>query len=229
MANKYQEDNEDAKIRLFLEHGRRIMDSFNEGDYLTISRFDDENYEDDEHAPVTDDLINLDMVISSKRSAALNDMYFEDDEEEKELNLKIVRLWKVVRIAEGGIPIIKRVKFPNEHVADGDEFSLLQAFYMFLDDFFGNVYEVPDIKIIDNFAKLDGNYADSIILESEYIPYMQDVRKLKDVEARLDVIYKQIQKERAARIRKEKREEDQMWKGEFLRVVGFGLRKKYGE
>lgn len=224
MSKKFKEDSDDVKARIFLDNGRRIMDSFNQGDYLTISGFNDEIGE-----WIGSEYIDIERVISNKRS---NTWYDDINwEEREEIKVVIPRLYKVVNIAEGNIPIVVSVKFPGEVCVDTNEQSLLAWFYNYISELCDDMcYGVsPSIEIINKFAKLDSNYADSVILDSLYIPYEYDIEKVRELEAILDIRGKQFQKERIAKARKEKREENQMWKGEFLRVVGFGLRKKYGE
>lgn len=229
---KDEEDSEDKRNKLLLIHGRKIVDSFNEGDYLTIADFC-EDYEGD--IPITEEYIDLDRILSKKRYIALNNVDYDDygdhdEEKENELDLKILRLYKVIQKCEDGIPIVKQVKFPGEGNCSSSIYSLLTLFNNYIEELCNShTYDQVPIKVINEFAKLDSNYADSIILESTYVPYEQNLIQIRDVEKELDVIAKKQQKERIARARREKREEDQMWKGEFERIVGFGLRRKYKE
>ena len=220
--SKYIEDGDDSRARIFLEYGRRIVDSFNKGDFLTVADFCDDS---DDDLSIMEEFLDLDYILSKKRFQAISLVNYED--KENELDLKIIRLYQVTEKGEDGIPIIQRVKFPGEHGYNNTKYSLLALFFNYIESHCNCSYSTPSIKFISEFAKLDGDYADSIILESTYAPYERSVKQIHDIEIELDIVAKKWQKERVARARREKRGADRMWKGEFERVVGNGLRKKY--
>jgi hypothetical protein len=226
---KFTENSDDIKLRIFLDYNKKIIDSFNKGDYLTIADFDDDS---DHDLPIIEEFLDLDSILSKKRLAALCHAKWHryiEDLDDTILDFKFIRLYKVIEKNENGIPIVQRVKFPNEHGCNDSKYSLLSLFFVHIETYCDYRYSAPCIQYINEFAKLDSNYVDSIILESIYVPYEKEVAELHHIEVELDIIAKKQQKEKAIQARKEKEAEALAWKYEFERIVGNGLRKKYKE
>ena len=221
--SKYYEDEEDLIARVFLEHAKPIMDSLQIGDYININCFQDDE--------IQIEYIDLCDVLSQKRqdmltyTARCNMFSFE---EENEHNIKIPRLHIVTDIINNSVPIIQAVRFPGEHGYDDRKYSLAHILYTFLGDLCNDYWDFSKShKIISNFVKVDSNYADSILLESKFIPYEHDVQKIRDLEVALDKKSKEIKKHKAAQARRERAEEMLFWKEEFFRIVDNHLSRKF--
>lgn len=220
--SKYYEDEEDLVARLFLEHAKPVMDSLQIGDYININCFQDDE--------IQIEYIDLCDVLSQKRQDMLNytphNLYTLEDEDEHDI--KIPRLHIVTDIINNSVPIIQAVKFPGEHGYVDRKYSLAHILYSFISELCNNYYEFSVTpKIISAFAKVDSNYADSILLESKFIPYEHDVQKIRDLEVALDKKSKEIKKHRAAQARRERAEEMLFWKEEFFRIVDNHLSRKF--
>jgi hypothetical protein len=224
--SKYYEDEEDLLARVFLEHAKPIMDSLQIGDYININCFQDDEIQSVFHL----EYIDLCDVLSQKRQDMLNytahNLYTLEDEDEH--NIKIPRIHIVVDIINNSVPIIQAVRFPGEHGYDDRKYSLAYWLYTFLGDLCNDYWDFSKShKIISNFVKVDSNYADSILLESKFIPYEHDVQKIRDLEVALDKKSKQIKKHKAAQARRERAVEAEMWKDEFFTIVDTYLIKKF--
>lgn len=220
--SKYYEDEEDLLPRIFLEHAKSIMDSLQIGDYININCFQDDE--------IQIEYIDLCDVLSQKRQDMLNFIpeYAYMSEDESQYNIKIPRLFVVVDIINNSVPIIQAVKFPSEHGYNDKKYSLAYILHSFISELCNDYWDFSKShKIISNFVKVDSNYADSILLESKFIPYEHDVQKIRDLEVALDKKSKEIKKARARIARMERIEEARMWKEEFYRVVNNHLVKKF--
>ena len=219
---KYQEDEEDLVVRLFLEYAKPVMDSLQIGDYIIISCYQDEE--------IQAEYIDLSDILNQKRQDMLNytshNLYTLEDEDEHDI--KIPRLHIVTNIINNSVPIIQAVKFPGEHCYVDRKYSLAHILYNFINELCNDYYNFSVTpKIISAFAKVDSNYADSILLESKFIPYEHDVQKIRDLEVALDKKSKEIKKHRAAQARRERAEEMLFWKEEFFRIVDNHLSRKF--
>lgn len=179
MSN-YEESVDDLIVRIMATQAINIMKRFKVGDYLTITKSVD-NYDDDGNPGLFFENNYLDEYdfLSDEDVDSFKDTCYESDDDGdsiKEKLPKIKTLFKVIEVVND-IPIVQEVDFPGaikNHPPQRR--SLLLDFHIFLNDFTHFDMDDEDAKKIllaniDRFAQLDPNYADSIILEHEYVPY----------------------------------------------------------
>ena len=226
MRRHYEEDEETLRVRLLLDKGPKMMASYKEGDYIMMGDGGDIG-ENSEISPYQ--IIDLEDVMNKKRYQDIGYVDFDDEEEIFFIN----RLYKVIEVGEGGIPLVQAVQFPGERKSNFWPESLLSLLDNFIYrhcEYYGRNHGLSVInKVIDNFVKLDDDYADSILLESQYIPYANALVRLKDFEATLEPKIKKRKKEIAAINRRTRARERQQIKEEFEWELNKVLMKKYKE
>jgi hypothetical protein len=223
--SKFYEDEEDMRLRILMEKAPKIMASYKEGDVILLhAGQDDEEMELDE-TPSAYELIDLENILSQRRYNTFCNMDFEENNEVFFIN----RLYKVTDV-ENGIPLVIRLNFPKEDRVGTYPDSLLTLLYYFVERRTDNYEDYETIiKQVDNFAKLDDDFADSILLESSYTPYSRDMEKLEDFIIKIDIETTK-QRKFAAKIRRaQKRGEEREIKEEFFYEINKVLRKVYKE
>lgn len=195
MTKQYEETLYDLEARMLVTEGMAIMKQFKEGDYINlVDSVDDYDYRTDKEGLFfRTDYIDASEFFSEEEQEALEDdlwVYEDEDEEEYEVVPKIKKIYKVVDVVNE-IPIIREVGYSGEEPHWVRNESLLAKFYGYVNNFSDLDLDIENGKQVmedgyRRFATLDHNFADSIILESTYIPYQGNEEA---IEAFRKVIY----------------------------------------
>lgn len=222
---KYREEDDELRIRMLLETAPIVLDSYKVGDYFTAASHIDSN----EINHIKFEEVSYNRILNPKEYRALQRV-----EEYKDVH-RIKRLWKVIDIVNN-VPIIVPVIFPGEKHFDRCERSLLYIYNEFLNTAVDE-YEYDDnaveriLKAISQFSKLDDSYADSILLDSKYIPYENEMVRFQDLKDELSLEVKEIRKEMARRCAANRRLQKQLEEREiavdFITIMNTELKKVY--
>lgn len=208
-----REDIYEAVTRVLVTRGNAILSSIKEGDHINFLdeawNDDDENYNEFINAEYH--FISIyDLINQAQRSALGAKRYKDNDFYIPEIR----RIYKVVRI-EKEVPIVVELLHPNEKNRKVREISLAQKMNDFttsLTDCGGDDKEQIEAleKFFDVFATLDKDYVDTILLDSEYVPYASTLPMLASFKESLVDEEKERRKEaakEAARVRAFRKEE----------------------
>lgn len=210
-------DTYDVSLLIFKKYAELICNSFNVGDFIRIKS---ELIDETQFSFVSDE-IDVGLFLSRKERETYRCMNHEDmNGTLPKYRLDI--LYKVVDKIEG-VPIFQEVVFfptDKKQVVDGYKFNMLTTIKALADDIdesicYGDIEEYLKTqqiidKIVMDFCKLDDDYADSLVLCSEFIPYQREHENLKRIKEDIileDKRIKEINKIWANEKRKEKRRE----------------------
>ena len=235
--SEYWESDSERVIRLTVQYGPSLCAAFKVGDYVNIMYVDTSHTEDrtgkmfsyanawdGDEALIDYETINMCNILSHKELKTYNSKTFlsKKTQYDKDNLSKIKRVGRITEIFNG-VPIIERIPF-NENDDENRSISILECLGDFLDELNDwSDFDLDDPKIlhlISNVVSLDDDYADSLLLGTEYVPYYREKATIEGLRTEI----KTIQAEnRQARLNKE----DKKIEREFKHCLGRQLKNLF--
>lgn len=190
------EDLQDAESYIYIRVLAKIANRFKEGDYITVSELD---YPDEG-----------DRMIWSKEEYCIEGFRSRIDSN-KNVNVFFTPIHKITKCVDGYIETetvnpLAGTEFESRYRAGGSDitgYSLRSHIEDFICDLDTEID--PDIVIqffADGYLKLDEDFADSIIFESPYTPYLNrnEIKEMMDkLEQAKELEQKELLRQRALR------------------------------
>ena len=224
MTEQYKLNSNELRLKVFLEKAEELKNSFKKGDYLRIYHMTEWNSDLNRMELRGNNVQITDLMEKTNEINAIRRLCNHDYEKQKQLSFHL--LYQVIDVV-GGFPILKVVPF-NDCYGHWDEDSrenLVEMLERALNDAEYELNDCSDIleederfeaelkNVANTFCVLDDDYADSMLLDGEFIPYQREQAKFDEIKELVQIEMEKIRKstaKKAAETRAEnKRKQDE--------------------
>lgn len=235
MTEQYKLNSNELRLKVFLEKAEELKNSFKKGDYLRIYHMTEWNSDLNRMELRGNNVQITDLMKKTTEVNAVRKLCNYDSEKEEQLSFHL--LYQVIDVVSG-FPILKVVPFNDcyGHRDEDDHENLVEILERALNDAeyelrnYSGIFEEherfeAELKNVANtFCVLDDDYADSMLLDGEFIPYQREQAKFDETKELIEKEMRKIRENTAKKAAETRAEKKRKQDKHEHKVVDFEFR-----